>query len=116
MIPKPVRRVLEMSRGERALVGMHAFKVDRQSGALFLNNATRINEPDRVIRTVELYLDEDGNFHVDWKHQRYRFKPTQVDEMSNWEQIGTTKDGYRMVPIASVVNWPEQEARESEGD
>src|SRR3954463_10769141 len=95
MCPKPVRRVLDMNRGERALVGIYAFKVDGKSGALFLNNRTQINDPDRLIRTVELYLDENGNFHVDWQHQRYQFKPTQLDDMSNWEQIGTTKDGYK---------------------
>ena len=94
---------------------MYAFKVDKTSRALFLNNTTQINDPV-VVRTVELYLDDAGKFHVDWKHQQYEFKTHQIQNMEDWHILGTTKEGYTMVPIASVVNWPEPESNESKGE
>src|SRR3954469_13399794 len=101
------RRVLDMKRGEKALVGMHAFKVDSTNRTLFLNNTAQINDPERAERSVEVYLDEAGAYHVDWKHKSYAFIRTQIEDMKVWQEIGKTKNGCAMVPVISVVNWPE---------
>src|SRR3954463_4632651 len=105
LLPKPPRRVLDMRPGERANVGLYAFKVDPKSRVLYLSNTAQINDP-AIDRTAELHLDEAGKYHVNWRHHWYEFKEHQLQNLDDWEVLGTTEAGFRMIRIASVANWP----------
>src|SRR4051794_4760444 len=106
MRPDRNRTVFDMQKGERARFSMHSFLVDQESNVLYVNQASEINEPDqRASTTVELYLDEEGKFHVDWEGKPYVFGSQQVTEMKGWISLSRRAD-IKMVPVESVVNWP----------
>jgi len=100
------RTVFDVQKRERARFSKHSFLVDQESNVLYVNQASEINPPDqRASTTVELYLDEDGKFDVDWEGKPYVFGSQQVTEMKGWISLSRRAD-IEMVPVESVVNWP----------
>src|SRR5689334_12436216 len=95
MLPKAPRRVLDMCPGEKADVGLYAFKVDPASRVLYLSNTTEINDPS-IERTAELFLDDAGRYRVDWRKHDYEFKKHQLEDLEDWRTIGITSAGYQM--------------------
>ena len=108
MRPQLPKRVSEMERGQKALVPMHAVMVDKVTHEIYLSNATAIGLPTDAGFCVELTIDPAGEFHLDWQHKPYEFRPSQFQDMSGWLvlQEGKALDS-KISPIASVINWPE---------
>lgn len=76
-----------MRNGERGLIPMYSFKVDRGTYRLYVNTAVEINyePPDEC---VELFLDGQGGFQVNWQNKDFEFRPNQfVDDGESWVKM-----------------------------